>query len=95
MELTRNRQSSGAKTLDACALIRPKLASTLLTYALDHDEPRLVEHPQVVHHAEARHLGVCGAQRACRGRAPVELVEERPPGRVGKRLEDRVLLVHM
>lgn len=37
LELTRTRQSSGAKTLDACALMRPKLAKTLLTYALDHD----------------------------------------------------------
>ncbi|MBC8107317.1 MAG: hypothetical protein H7Z14_12060 [Anaerolineae bacterium] len=37
IELTRTRRSSGAKTLDACAHLPPKLASTLLRYALEVD----------------------------------------------------------
>ena len=37
LALTRTRRSGGAKTLDACALMSPSIASTLLKYAANHD----------------------------------------------------------
>lgn len=37
IELTRTRRNGGAKTLDACAHVPPRLASTLLRHALEHD----------------------------------------------------------
>ena len=55
-----------------------------------HDEPGLLEHPQVLHHAEARHRQP-PLERA--QRLPVlaeELVEQAPPGRVGERPEHLV-----
>jgi hypothetical protein len=38
IELTRTRCSSGAKTLEACAHLPPRLAASLLRYALEHDD---------------------------------------------------------
>lgn len=38
IELTRTRCNDGAKTLDACAHLPPRLANTLLRYALEHDD---------------------------------------------------------
>ena len=38
VELTRTRRSSGARTLDACAHLPPRLANSLLRYALEHDD---------------------------------------------------------
>jgi hypothetical protein len=63
--------------------------------ALDHDQVRLVQHAQVIHHAEPRHLWVCSAELAGRRRPLMQLVEQRPTGRIGERLEDDVMLIHM
>ena len=65
--------------LRKCSFSRPLPAG--------HDEPGLLEHPQVLHHAEARHRHAL-LERA--QRLPVlalERVEQAAPRRVGERLE--------
>ena len=59
------------------------------------DQAGRLEHAQVLHHAEPRHLQL-GFQLAERAAVTlVEPVEEVPPGGVGKRLEDAVVVGHM
>ena len=58
------------------------------------DEPGLLEDAQVLHDAEPRHLE---SAFELAERAPVfieESVEKMPPGRVRKRLEDLVVVIH-
>src|SRR5215217_4971561 len=58
-----------------------------------HDEPRLLQHAQVLHDAEAGHLEL-RLQLAERPSAALEQpVEEQPSGRVRERLEHTVLVV--
>ena len=60
-----------------------------------HDEPCLLQHAQVLHHAEARHLEV-GVELGERAAVTlVEPVEEMPPGGVCERLEDEIVVTHV
>ena len=62
----------------------------LATLAPRRDEIRLLEHPQVLHHAEAGHRQALLERRQCLPVLGEELVEELAPRRIGKRPEHRV-----
>ena len=58
------------------------------------DEPRVLEHAQVLHDPEARHLQL-GLELGERAAVTLEeTVEQMPPRRVGECLEDAVAVVH-
>jgi hypothetical protein len=66
----------------------------LATLAPGRDQPRPLEHPQVLHDAEAGHRQAL-LERAQRLTVLLEqLVQQAAPGRVGKRLEHRVHRIH-
>ena len=57
-----------------------------------HDETRILEHPQMLHDAEARHLDLRLELRERAAVTFVEPVEQEPPRRIGERLEDVVVV---
>ena len=58
------------------------------------DEPRVLEHAQVLHDPEARHLEL-RLELGERARAVLEeLVEQEPPGRICECLKDEVVVRH-
>jgi hypothetical protein len=58
--------------------------------ALHQHEAGLLQHLEVCHHAEARHLGMARAELTRRARSVAEQVQQRAPGRVREGLEDEV-----
>lgn len=60
----------------------------------DDDQVRLLEHPQVFHHAEARHLQL-GLELGERAAVTLEEPVEQEPARgIGERLEHAVVVGH-
>ena len=56
------------------------------------DEPRVLEHAQMLHHSEAGHLDALLQLPERPAVVLEEPVEQMPPGRIGQRLEDSVIV---
>jgi hypothetical protein len=68
---------------------RVEVAVLLATDASGHDEPGVLEHAKMLHHAESRHVVREGGSELVH-RLPLvreEPVEDPPPRRIGKRLK--------
>src|SRR5919197_2414014 len=57
------------------------------------DEPRALEHPEVLHHAEARHLQLALELGERAAVTLEEAVEEEPPRGIGEGAEHEVVIV--